>query len=149
MNKKTCGNTVYEPLLGQCFFGKSSRIFHRSFALLMVCDEPRNGSYTRNVSGYITAKPEKMEINEFINKHKIQEKILNSFSHLVNSNKIEDLNIENKEVSINIKKIDYKKTELNQHSFQTSILKNKKEIGYYAVIFTNEGNEIDDFFVIN
>jgi hypothetical protein len=90
-----------------------------------------------------------MEINEFINKHKIQEKILNSFSHLVNSNKIEDLNIENKKVSINIKKIDYKKNELNQHSFQTSILKNKKEIGYYAVIFTNEGNEIDDFFVIN
>lgn len=90
-----------------------------------------------------------MEIKEFINKHKIQEKILNSFSHLVNSNKIEDLNIESKEISINIKKIDYKQTELNQHCFQTSILKEKKEIGYYAVVFTNEGNEIDDFFVLN
>ncbi|WP_433811417.1 hypothetical protein [Flavobacterium johnsoniae] len=90
-----------------------------------------------------------MKINEFINKHKIQEKILNSFSHIVNSNKIKDLNIEDKEIPIDIKKIDYKQTELNQHSFQTSILKNKKEIGYYAVFFTNDGNEIDDFFVIN
>jgi hypothetical protein len=65
-----------------------------------------------NVSGYITAKPEKMEINEFINKHKIQEKILNSFSHLVNSNKIEDLNIEDKEISINIKKLTINKLNL-------------------------------------
>ena len=46
---------MYKPLLGLCFFGKSSRIFHRSFVLLMVRDETRNGSYTRNVSG--NAKP--------------------------------------------------------------------------------------------
>ncbi|GAA6766455.1 hypothetical protein AAFH68_23970 [Flavobacterium sp. CGRL1] len=45
-----------------------------------------------------------MKINEFINKHKIQEKILNSFSHIVNSNKIKDLNIEDKEIPIDIKK---------------------------------------------
>ncbi|WP_432221898.1 hypothetical protein ACRASX_15595 [Flavobacterium sp. TMP13] len=73
---------------------------------------------------------------------------MNSFSNLVNSNKIEDLIIEDKEISINIKDVNYKQTELNQHSFQTSILKNKIEIGHNAVIFTNEGNEIDDFFVI-
>lgn len=54
----------------------------------------------------------KMKINEFINKHKIQEKILNSFSHIVNSNKIKDLNIEDKEISIDIKKMTINKLNL-------------------------------------
>jgi len=53
-----------------------------------------------------------MKINEFINKHKIQEKILNSFSNIVNSNKIKDLNIEDKEISIDIKKMTINKLNL-------------------------------------
>lgn len=49
LKTKTCGNTVYKPLLGQSFFGKSSRIFLRSFVLLMVRAETRNGSYTKTL----------------------------------------------------------------------------------------------------
>ena len=88
------------------------------------------------------------EINQFIIIHKIEEEIQNSFKCLLDSNTSEELDIDSKNISITSKKIKYKLTELNHHSFQTSINKADVEIGYYALLYNDDGKRTDDFFII-
>ncbi len=61
------------------------------------------------------------QINQFIRIQKIEDEMQKSFEYLLNGNTSNELDINSKNISINPKKIIYKLTELNFHSFQTSI----------------------------
>ncbi len=88
------------------------------------------------------------EINQFIRIQKIEDEIQKSFESLLDDNTSDELNINSKNISINPKKIIYKLTELNFHSFQTSINNGEIEIGYYALLYNDDGKRTDDFFII-
>ena len=61
----------------------------------------------------------------------------------------DELDIENKNISINTKNIEHSKTEFGYNKFQTSIInEQKKEIGYIALVVTNENERIDEYFLI-
>lgn len=88
------------------------------------------------------------EINQFIRIQKIEDEMQKSFESLLNGNTSDELDINSKNISINPKKIIYKLTELNFHSFQTSINNREIEIGYYALLYNCDGKIMYDFFVI-
>ena len=90
------------------------------------------------------------QIKHLIEKFEIQEKIEKSFLKILEIHTCVDLDIENKNISINIKNIEHFKTEFGYNKFQTPILNNlKNEIGYFALVVTNENETIDEYFVIN
>jgi hypothetical protein len=91
-------------------------------------------------------KPKK---NDLILEFEIQEQMETSFKTILEKNTAEDLDIENKNVSINSQKIEYSKMDLGYHRFQTLIFDEKnKHIGYYALIVSNNNEIIDEYFVI-
>ncbi|VDH15464.1 Uncharacterised protein [Algoriella xinjiangensis] len=89
-----------------------------------------------------------VQINEFIKNYKIKNILLDNFEKLLKNNSEKQLDIIDKDIAINSKKIEYKKTENNFHSFQNSILRNDTEIGYYTLVFDNDVNLVDEYFVI-
>ncbi len=90
-----------------------------------------------------------IQIQDLIQKFGIREQIDNCFKTILENNTTEDLDIENKNLSINSRKIEYSKTELSFHKFQTQIFNDKnKAIGYIALIISDSGERIDDHFVI-
>ncbi len=90
-----------------------------------------------------------MEKDDLIQKFGIKEQIDTSFRAILKENTAEDLDIENKNLSINSRNIEYSKTELGFHIFNTQILDEKnKAIGYIALIVTNTNERIDEYFVI-
>lgn len=88
------------------------------------------------------------QINEFIENHNLKNELLNSFNYLLEKNSSGDLDIEDKNISINENVIKYKQLETGFHSFQSPILKNGLEIGYYSLDYDNDAEIIDSFFVI-
>ena len=68
---------------------------------------------------------------------------------MTTANSCGDLNINNKEISINTDNINYNKTTLNFHLFKTPILEKNNEIGYYALEYDSKFQLIDNYFVIN
>jgi len=89
-----------------------------------------------------------LQINEFIEKNKIQEKLINNFSRLLEKNSAKELDLIDKNIKINSKEIEYKRTENNFNSFRSPILKNNIEIGYYELVFDEKTKLIDEFFVV-
>ena len=90
------------------------------------------------------------QIKHLIEKFEIKEKIEKSFLKILEIHTCDDLDIENKNISINIKNIEHFKTELGYNKFQTPLLNNlKNEIGYFALVITDENETIDEYFVIN
>jgi len=88
------------------------------------------------------------QINEFIESNNIKNELVNNFKKLLENNSATDLDLIDKNVVINFREIEYKRTENNFHSFQTSILRNENKIGYYALVYDNDANLIDEFFNI-
>jgi hypothetical protein len=88
------------------------------------------------------------QINQFIRIQKIEDEMQKSFECLLDDNTSDELNINSKNISIDPKKIKYKLTEVNLHSFQTPINSGEIEIGYYALLYNCDGKKMDDFFVI-
>lgn len=90
------------------------------------------------------------EICELIIKLEIPGKMESSFNKILLINTAIELDLENKNVSINSNNIEYSKTEFNYHRFQTPILNQENNrIGYFALIITNENERIDEYFVID
>jgi hypothetical protein len=91
-------------------------------------------------------KPEK---NDLILEFEIQEQMETCFKTILEKNTTEDLDIENKNLSINSQEIEYSKTDLSYHRFQTLIFDEKNRyIGYLALIVSNNNERIDEYFVI-
>ena len=92
----------------------------------------------------------KPQIDKLMVKFGIQEKMNNLFKYILANHTCEDLDIENKNISINSKNLKYSKTEFDYHKFQAPILNdNKTQIGYFALVVTNDSEIIDEYFVIN
>lgn len=90
-----------------------------------------------------------MEKDDLIQQFGIKEQIDTSFRTILKENTAEDLDIENKSVSINSRNIEYSITEIGFHSFQTQILDEKnKAIGYIALIVTKTNERMDEYVVI-
>lgn len=90
-----------------------------------------------------------MKKDDLIQKFGIKEQIDTSFRTILKENTAEDLNVENKNVLIIAKNIEYSKTEFGFHRFQTQIIDEKNNaIGYIAIIVTNTNERIDEYFVI-
>ena len=89
------------------------------------------------------------QIKKLIEVFEIQEKIEKSFMKILEIHTCDELDIENKNISINTKNIEHSKTEFGYNKFQTSIInEQKKEIGYFALVVTNENERIDEYFLI-
>ena len=83
------------------------------------------------------------QIKEFIEKHNIKNELEKLFD--INCNNLESIN---KNYKIDVDNIEYKISTLKFHLFKTSIFKNGKEVGYFALEYDYDFNLIDDFFVI-
>ena len=68
------------------------------------------------------------QINDFIKSNNIKNELVNNFEKLLENNSETDLDLIDKNVVINFREIEYKRTENNFHSFQTSILRNENWI---------------------
>lgn len=88
------------------------------------------------------------QMNAFFEMHHIKEQFKKGFEYLIKMNPTAALNINNKNVTINLTAIKYKSTDLNFHAFQAPILQSQKEVGYYALIYTDKAELIDELFVI-
>ncbi|MDP9957446.1 hypothetical protein J2X97_003115 [Epilithonimonas hungarica] len=88
------------------------------------------------------------QIKEFIENHNVKNKLSNSFKYLLENNSLEDLDIENKNISIDENIIRHKILETGFHSFQTPIFKDGNEIGYCSLDYDDNAEIIDDFFII-
>jgi len=89
-------------------------------------------------------------VNDLITQFEIQNELKNAFQKILLKNNAEDLDIENKDISINSENIEYSETEFGFHRFQTPILKHGKVIiGYFVLVVTNENERMDEYFVIN
>lgn len=90
------------------------------------------------------------QVNELIIRFDIRTEMENSFQKILATNSAEELDVENRNISINSKNIAYSITESNFHRFQTPILDDDQvAIGYFALVVTNENEQIDECFVIN
>ncbi len=91
-----------------------------------------------------------LQIKKLIIDFGIIEEIENSFKNILENHICEELEIENKNISINSKNIEHSKTEFGYYKFKTPIFNDlKNEIGYFALVVTNENERIDEYFVIN
>ena len=83
----------------------------------------------------------------FIDSNNVKEILSNSFKSIVENNTCEDLNLSNKNVSIDLNHIqcDLKNPFI---TFKCKIINQDKTIGFYSVVFEQTGKIIDDFFVI-
>lgn len=89
------------------------------------------------------------EINQLMLEFEIREEMENSFKAILENHTSEDLDIENKNISIASEKIEYGITEFGYHKFQAQILDERKiEIGHFAFVISKNNERIDEFFVI-
>lgn len=90
------------------------------------------------------------QIKNLIIKFGIQEEIEKSFKNILENHTCEELNIENKNISINSKNIEHSKTDFGYNKYQTPIFNDTNiQIGNFALVVTNENERIDEYFVIN
>jgi len=88
------------------------------------------------------------QIKNFIAIHNVHQTLIKSFNSLLNQNTVEDLNITDKNVSIDAEKIDFELLTADTVAFKSDINQDGSTIGYYRLIFDLKGALIDDFFVI-
>ncbi|WP_431293961.1 hypothetical protein [Pedobacter sp. P26] len=85
---------------------------------------------------------------DFIAIHDVHQKFIKSFSSLLEQNTCADLDISNKNISIETENIDFELLDGDAIAFKSQIDQDGKKIGYYRLVFTVNGELIDDFFVI-
>lgn len=89
------------------------------------------------------------EINQLIIEFEIREEMESSFKAILQNHTCEDLDIENKKISITLEKIEYAVTELGFHKFQVQIQDERNvEIGCFALVLSKNNERIDELFVI-
>lgn len=88
-----------------------------------------------------------IQTKDFIDANNVKEILSNSFKSIVENNTCEDLNLSNKNISIDLNhiQIDLKNPFI---TFKCEIINQEKIIGFYSVVFEQTGKIIDDFFVI-
>jgi hypothetical protein len=89
-----------------------------------------------------------IQIKEFIEFNNVKEILSNSFKSIIENNTYKDLDVSNKNVSINLDYIKYDSKKNPFITFRCEIINQEKTIGFYSVVFEKNGKIIDDFFVI-
>ncbi len=89
-----------------------------------------------------------LQLKNFIETYSIADTFIRTFNTLLDKNIPEDLDIPDKNISIDIQNL----TSASQHE-ETVFLKSPinrytNEIGYYGLVFTLNGEIIDEYFVI-
>lgn len=90
-----------------------------------------------------------VQINNFIEKHHVKRKIEKAFKKILKVNSEEDLDIKAKNIFIDPLQINYKKTDFNYHLFSTFIKDKHKTIGLFALVFSDDAEIRDEFFIID
>lgn len=88
------------------------------------------------------------QIKDFITIHDVHQKFIKSFSSLLDQNTCADLDISNKNISIETENLDFELLDRDTIAFKSQIDQDGNKIGYYKLAFTMNGALIDDFFVI-
>lgn len=89
-----------------------------------------------------------IQIKEYIEFNNVKEILSNSFKSIIENNTCEDLDIDNKNISIDLDNIEYDSKKNPLITFKCKIINQDKTIGFYSIVFEQTGKIIDDFFVI-
>ena len=87
-------------------------------------------------------------IKDFLDTHNIHYIFTKSFSSLLDQNTCADLDISNKNISIETENLDFELLGGNTIAFKSQIDQDGNKIGYYRLIFTSTGELADEFLVI-
>ncbi|MEH3111885.1 hypothetical protein [Pedobacter terrae] len=87
-------------------------------------------------------------IKKFIVAHNIHQIFIQSFKSLLNQNTCEDLDIGNKNILIETENLDFELLDEDAITFKSQIDKDGNKIGYYRLVFSLNGELIDESFVI-
>lgn len=90
----------------------------------------------------------KLEIEDFITIHNVKSELLFLFQEVLNNNSEKDLDLIDKNISINVNNINYIFSNYTFLIFSVPILKNDSVIGFYSLEYDDSGKVIDDFFEI-
>lgn len=90
----------------------------------------------------------KPQINDFIKTYHIQSVFTNAFAFLLNQHTCEQLDITDKNLSIDVEHFEQELPNANTVALKSTVYQNNNKIGYYKLIFTYDGNLMDEFFVI-
>ncbi len=89
-----------------------------------------------------------IQIKNFIENYSVTDTFLKSFSSLLDQNTNEDLDITDKNVSIDVENLAFELLDSYHIAFKSQIDQDGNKIGYYRLVFALDGTLIDDFFVI-
>ncbi len=88
------------------------------------------------------------QIKDFIAIHNVHQTFTKSFNSLLNQNTAEDLNINDKNVSIDVENLEFELPGDDVIAFKSDINRDGNKIGYYRLVFALNGKLLDDYFVI-
>ena len=86
----------------------------------------------------------KLEIEDFITIHNVKSELLFLFQEVLNNNSEKDLDLINKNISINVNNINYIFSNYTFLIFSVPILKNDSVIGFYSLEYDDSGKVIDE-----
>jgi hypothetical protein len=78
----------------------------------------------------------------------IKNELQHGFQAVLDNHSAEELDIEDKNILLDLSGVTYRFTAYGNRLFKAPILRSGKEIGYYALVYTDEGESIDDVFFI-
>jgi hypothetical protein len=87
-------------------------------------------------------------MNDFIKTFHLEKTFISSFNSLLDKNTAEDLDIPDKNISIDTQNLTLVSQAADTISFKSLIYWGSNEIGYYQLVFTLNGQIIDEYFVI-
>lgn len=88
------------------------------------------------------------QIKNFIENYNVSETYIKSFNSLLDQNTCADLDISNKNISIETENLDFELLDGDAIAFKSQIDQDGNKIGYYRLVFALNGALIDEFFVI-
>ncbi|MGQ7852790.1 hypothetical protein ACUN24_00925 [Pedobacter sp. WC2501] len=88
------------------------------------------------------------QIIDFTAKHDIHQKFIKSFKSLLDQNTCEDLDISNKNILIETENLDFELLDGDAIAFKSQIDQGGNKIGYYRLVFTINGELLDESLVI-
>jgi len=104
---------------------------------------------SREITSVTLNKPALIDtMNGFIKNFHIANTFISAFNALLDKNTPEDLDIPDKNISIDIQNLVLVSQTADTISFKSLIYWGSDEIGYYQLVFTLNGQIIDEYFVI-
>lgn len=91
---------------------------------------------------------DKIQIIDFIEMHNIKYSLVENFKNVLKNNSIDDLDITNKNLSIETENIITELIDQVWISFRTKIKQDGNDIGHYSLKYDLNGELIDEYFTI-